>query len=141
MKEVLVAFGSGLLFGIGLLVSGMAQPAKVVGFLDLLGGWDPSLAFVMIGAIGVHLVAYRLVPSWGKPLLAPSFGIPTRRDLDPRLVVGAAMFGAGWGLAGYCPGPALVSVATGASSALVFGGAMLVGMAAYTLWESTMEAK
>lgn len=136
MKANLFAYVAGLVFGVGLLVSGMTQPAKVLGFLDVLGGWDPSLGFVMGGAIAVHLLAYRLVPRLGKPLWAGSFAIPTRRDIDGRLVLGAALFGAGWGLGGYCPGPALTAAVSGASSTLIVTGSMLAGMWGFSLWEA-----
>lgn len=137
MRSILLSLGAGLLFGAGLLISGMAQPAKVVGFLDVLGGWDPSLAFVMMGAIAVHFLAYRLVPRLPKPVWGARWGIPSRRDIDTRLVAGAALFGAGWGLAGYCPGPALTTLATGASTTLLFTGAMLLGMWGYHIWEAS----
>lgn len=137
MRNVALAYGVGLLFGVGLLVSGMARPDKVVGFLDVTGAWDPSLAFVMVGAIAVHAVAYRFVPRLRAPLWAARWGIPTRRDVDWRLLVGAALFGAGWGLGGYCPGPAFTGLATGAASTLLFTGAMLAGMWAFTLWETS----
>lgn len=137
MKTVLLALLVGLIFGAGLIISGMTQPAKVVGFLDVLGGWDPSLAFVMLGAIAVHVLAYRLVPRLPRPLWASRWAIPTRKDVDARLIVGAVLFGAGWGLGGYCPGPALTSVASGTMSALLFTGSMLVGMWAYNLWETS----
>jgi hypothetical protein len=128
MKSHVAAFASGSLFGIGLLVSGMTKPAKVIGFLDLFGAWDASLMFVMMGAIGVHLVAYRLILKRGAPLFDAKFHLPARKDIDARLVVGAALFGVGWGLGGYCPGPALVSLGSGALSAFVFVGAMTLGM-------------
>lgn len=137
MKTVLLALLAGFIFGVGLIVSGMTQPAKVVGFLDILGGWDPSLAFVMLGAIAVHFLAYRLVPRLPRPLWASRWTLPTRRDVDARLIVGAVLFGAGWGLGGYCPGPALTSVASGTMSALLFTGSMLLGMWAYNLWETS----
>ncbi len=123
-------FVSGLLFALGLGVSGMTQPANVVGFLDITGDWRPALALVMGGAIAVHLVAYRLVPKLQRPLFEPKFGIPTRRDVDLRLVGGAVLFGAGWGLGGYCPGPGLVSVVSGRPEPIVFVVAMTVGMIA-----------
>lgn len=135
MIGALVSGLSGLLFGAGLMVSGMTRPDKVVGFLDVAGDWDPSLALVMIGAIAVHLVAYRLVPRLGGPLLGGRFGIPTRRDVDLRLLVGAALFGAGWGLAGYCPGPVLTSLATGTAEVLIALGAMIAGMVAHQTYE------
>lgn len=119
---------SGLLFGIGLAVAGMTRPEKVAGFLDFTGAWDPSLAMVMVGAIAVHLVLHRLVRKRPSPLFDTRFHVPTRKDIDPKLVLGAAIFGVGWGLGGFCPGPGLVSASSGATSALVFVGAMLVGM-------------
>ena len=121
-------FFCGVLFAIGLGVSGMTQPAKVIGFLNPVGGWDPSLAFVMLGAIGIHVPGYLLRKRRKAPLLATEFQLPTRTDLSPRLIIGASMFGLGWGIAGYCPGPALVSVSSGTSSALFFMAAMLGGM-------------
>lgn len=123
------SFVAGVLFGAGLLLSGMTRPQTVIAFLDVFGDWDPSVALVMVGAIGVHLLAYRLVRRMPHPLLAERWSLPTRRDIDPRLVVGAILFGAGWGLAGYCPGPALTSTAAGAGPALLFTGAMFGGMA------------
>lgn len=128
MKPSSVAGTAGVLFGLGLGVSGMTLPSKVVGFLDLTGTWDPSLAFVMVGAIALHLVLYRLVRRRASPLFADMFHVPKRRDLDPRLVVGAVIFGVGWGLGGYCPGPGLVGLASGSASASVFVVAMIVGM-------------
>lgn len=139
MRSVLLSLVVGVVFGIGLLLSGMTQPAKVVNFLDVLGNWDPSLAFVMGGAIAVHFLAYRLVPRLPKPLWGVRWGLPTRRDIDMRLLVGAALFGAGWGLGGYCPGPALTSAVAGASSTLIFTGAMLAGMWGHTLWEASRK--
>jgi uncharacterized membrane protein YedE/YeeE len=119
---------AGVLFGAGLLVSGMTKPGKVVGFLDAFGDWDASLAFVMLGAIGVHFFVHRLALRRASPLFATQFRLPTRSDVDRRLVAGAAVFGIGWGLAGYCPGPGLVSVASGALSPVLFVAAMTVGM-------------
>ncbi len=128
MKRNAAAFGAGALFAVGLAFSGMTRPSKVVGFLDLAGDWDASLAFVMMGAIAVHFVAYRLVLRRPAPLFDGSFHLPTRRDIDLRLVLGAAVFGVGWGLGGYCPGPGLVSAAAGALGAVVFVVGMTVGM-------------
>jgi uncharacterized membrane protein YedE/YeeE len=119
-----VAFASGLLFAVGLGIAGMTQPSRVIGFLDVFGAWDPSLALVMAGAIAVYMPVF-----WGtRRVLAQRLHLPTRKDVDVRLVAGAAMFGVGWGLAGYCPGPALVSLATLTAPALAFGVAMLAGM-------------
>ncbi len=123
-----VALTSGVLFGFGLALAGMTQPAKVRAFLDVTRAWDPSLAFVMGGAVLVHMVAYRLVTRRASPVFAAKFAIPTRRDLDAKLLVGAALFGLGWGLGGFCPGPGLASLVSGAPSAAVFVLSMLVGL-------------
>lgn len=128
-----VVFFSGFLFALGLGIAGMTQPEKIVGFLDFTGKWDASLAMVMVGAIGVHLVAYRLIRRRAAPLLAPGFSVPSSDRIDRRLVIGAAVFGLGWGLAGYCPGPALVSLATGGRVVVLVLG-MLGGMAVYEAW-------
>jgi uncharacterized protein len=121
----LVGLAAGLLFGVGLVLGGMTDPAKVRGFLDFGGQWDPMLAFVMAGAIAVHLPAYRLIRRRTAPVLAASFQLPTRKDIDAKLLLGAALFGLGWGLGGYCPGPAVTSLTTGAPSVLAFVTAML----------------
>ncbi len=125
----------GLVFGIGLIVSGMTNPAKVQGFLDLAGNWDPSLAFVMGGAILVGLVGFRFAGKRARSLLGEPMRLPSATRIDRRLVLGALAFGAGWGLAGFCPGPALASLATGNPKALIFTGAMLAGMLAFELLE------
>ncbi|WP_246775578.1 MULTISPECIES: YeeE/YedE family protein [Methylobacterium] len=122
------AFAAGLLFGLGLLVSGMSDPAKVLGFLDLAGHWDPSLAFVMAGAVAVSALGTLAARRRGRPLLAPRLEIPTRRDLDLPLVAGAAIFGLGWGLAGLCPGPALTLLTVAPAQAATFVAAMIAGM-------------
>jgi len=128
MRNLVNAAG-GIIFGLGLLVSGMANPAKVQNFLDLAGTFDPSLIFVMAGAVVVGFVGYRLVLGRAKPLLADRFYLPTKKDIDARLVLGASLFGVGWGLSGFCPGPALVSVPMLATGALIFVPCMLAGMA------------
>lgn len=128
MKAVGAAFTSGALFGLGLLISGMTKPAKVIGFLDFAGRWDASLVFVMIGAIAVHMVLFRWIVKRRSPLFDVRFHIPSRRDIDVRLLAGAALFGVGWGLGGFCPGPGLVSLGSGAGSALVFVAALVLGM-------------
>lgn len=120
----------GLLFGIGLVVSGMADPNKIMNFLDLAGTWDPSLLFVMGGAVVVAFVGYRLVLKRERPILASEFQLPTRTKIDARLIVGPALFGIGWGLGGFCPGPALTSLGLAETGTLLFVPAMLVGMAA-----------
>ena len=124
----LAALACGLLFGAGLALSGMTDTAKVLGFLDLFGDWVPDLAFVMGGAVCVTLVSFRFVLK-RRPLLAPGFTLPTRSDLDARLLAGAALFGIGWGVYGYCPGPALSALVYRDTATLVFVAAMLVGMA------------
>lgn len=119
----------GALFGAGLLVSGMTQPAKVVSFLDPIRGWDPSLAFVMAGAALVYAILFKLIRTRrDRPWLDVKFHLPTRHDLDRPLIVGAALFGIGWGLGGLCPGPGLVSAASGSVTGLAFVAAMIAGM-------------
>lgn len=126
-KQSAVSFAVGLLFAIGLAVSGMTQPQKVIGFLDPWN-WDPSLLFVMLGAVGVHLVSYPLIKRRSSPLLDTKWHVPTRKDVTTRLVLGSALFGVGWGLAGFCPGPALTSLASGDIRSVLFVGAMIFGM-------------
>jgi uncharacterized membrane protein YedE/YeeE len=121
-------FAAGLFFGWGLMIAGMTDPSKVLGFLDLAGQWDPSLAFVMGGAIVVGVVAFAVARRRTTSFLGGALRLPTRRDIDQRLVVGSLLFGVGWGLAGFCPGPGVVSMATGQPKAVVFVIAMLVGM-------------
>jgi uncharacterized membrane protein YedE/YeeE len=118
----------GLLFSLGLVLGGMTQPQKIFDFLDFTGQWDPSLGAVMFGALIVYAPAQRLIRRRRRPLLAPSFSDFSSRKIDRPLLLGAALFGAGWGLGGFCPGPALVSLVSGAQSALLFVGAMLAGM-------------
>jgi uncharacterized protein len=118
----------GLLFGVGLVVSGMSDPAKVLNFLDLAGTWDPSLAFVMAGGVLVAFIGYRLVFARGKPLLDGAFHLPTATKIDGRLVAGAAIFGIGWGLGGFCPGPAITALGLAQPGTLVFLPAMAVGL-------------
>ncbi|MCC6559489.1 MAG: YeeE/YedE family protein [Polyangiaceae bacterium] len=138
MKQNLVAFISGLLFAVGLGVSGMTQPAKVIGFLDFAGRWDPSLVLVLGAGVAVHFIAYRLLRG-ERAVFAEGFSIPTRTDIDARLVIGSAIFGVGWGLAGYCPGPAISLIGTGALEPLAFVAAMMVGMVLHHL--STRPAR
>ena len=133
MAKTVFAFAVGLLFGLGLLVSGMADPAKVLAFLDVTGRWDPSLAFVMAGAVAVSATGYLVARRRGRPLLASRLEIPNRRDLDPRLIAGAAVFGIGWGLGGLCPGPALTLLTVAPAQAVTFVVAMVVGMRAFRL--------
>jgi hypothetical protein len=130
---ILAQFAIGLAFGIGLVIAGMSDPAKVLNFLDLaaIGGdrWDASLAFVMAGAIAVTFLGFRLVLRRGQPVFGERFHLPTARDLDTRIVAGPAIFGMGWGLAGFCPGPALAALLTGGMPAWLFLAAMFAGMA------------
>lgn len=133
--RLLTALVSGLLFGIGLMVSGMANPAKVLGFLDIAGHWDPSLAFVMVDAIGVASIAFLFAKRRKKSLLGLPMVIPPAGGVTWRLVLGSAVFGVGWGLAGFCPGPALVALGAGFLKAWGFVAAMLAGMAVFELLE------
>ena len=119
---------TGALFGVGLVISGMTQPARIAHFLDPLHGWDPSLAFVMAGAVAVYALAHAVIRRRARPWFEPRFHVPARADIDAPLVIGAAVFGIGWGLGGLCPGPGIVAAAGGSSSALVFVLAMLAGM-------------
>ena len=133
--QLLTAWLAGLVFGLGLIVSGMTDPSKVIGFLDLAGAWDPSLALVMGGAIGVGLLAFRFARKRSQALLGGPMQLPGARRIDRRLVLGGLTFGVGWGLAGFCPGPALASLATGGSKPLIFTAAMLVGMVIFEVLE------
>lgn len=131
----LVEFAVGLLFGIGLMFSGMTDPSKVIGFLDVFGTWDPSLALVMGGAILVGFFAFTVAKKRTTTFLGGVMRLPTNTDIDKKLVIGSLMFGTGWGLAGFCPGPALVSMADGQPKALLFVVAMLVGMVGFELMD------
>ncbi len=128
LSSTVLAWVTGLLFGIGLVIAGMTNPDKVQNFLDFTGTWDPSLAFVMVGAIGVYASLYPLIRRRHAPIYEPRFTMPTRTDLDPKLIGGAAVFGVGWGLGGICPGPSLVDLGSGLLPAAVFVGAMALGM-------------
>ncbi|EKF73857.1 hypothetical protein A11A3_11628 [Alcanivorax hongdengensis A-11-3] len=130
-RATLTAFVTGLIFGVGLLLAGMANPAKVLAFLDLAGAWDPSLALVMVGAIAVASVGFALARNKQTAWWGDSIQIPGKRKLDRRLVLGSLGFGVGWGLAGFCPGPALVALGTGSLKAVIFVAAMLAGMALF----------
>ncbi|KPP82070.1 MAG: gene II and X family protein [Oceanicaulis sp. HLUCCA04] len=131
MKAILSALAAGLVFGLGLIVSGMVNPAKVLNFLDIAGQWDPSLAFVMAGAASTVFIGYRFVLKRPAPLFADRFNLPGATRIDARLIGGAIMFGIGWGLVGLCPGPALTALGTGAVPVVVFAAAMLAGMAGW----------
>jgi uncharacterized membrane protein YedE/YeeE len=129
---ILVQFAIGLVFGLGLIVSGMSNPAKVLNFLDVggipAGTWDASLAFVMTGAVAVTFIGFSRVLKLARPVFAERFYVPTRQDVDLRIIVGPAIFGIGWGLAGFCPGPALTALGFGSASAFIFVAAMFAGM-------------
>jgi uncharacterized protein len=127
-KQITLAAITGALFAAGLVLGGMTQPRKVLAFLDFGGAWDPSLAFVMLGAVLTHAIAYRLIRGRPTPLFADAFQIPMRSEIDRRLIGGASLFGIGWGLGGYCPGPAVVSLAGGSLQPLVFVLMMAIGM-------------
>jgi uncharacterized membrane protein YedE/YeeE len=129
------AFVAGLVFGLGLIVAGMVNPAKILGFLDIAGTWDPSLALVMVGAIAVGLVAFALARRRTMSSLGLPMQLPSQRTIDARLVGGSLVFGTGWGLAGFCPGPAIVALGAGYAKAAVFVVAMLLGMGAFELIE------
>jgi len=137
----LVNLALGLLFGVGLVVSGMADPAKVLNFLDLFGSWDPSLAFVMGGAVIVAFAGYRLVLRRQRPIVGSRFQLPARNDIDARVIAGPAIFGIGWGLGGFCPGPALTALGLGAAGTLAFVPAMLLGMWAARLLGDTLQPR
>lgn len=134
------AFLAGLVFGVGLLVSGMASPVKVLGFLDLAGPWDPSLALVMIGAIAVGAIGFVLARGRAATLLGTPMLLPSARAIDRRLVVGSLLFGIGWGLVGFCPGPALVALGAGQLKAIAFVAAMVIGMMLFE-WIEAVRAR
>ncbi|TIC81180.1 DUF6691 family protein [Crenobacter intestini] len=134
-RKLFASFAVGLVFGVGLIVSGMSNPAKVLGFLDIAGLWDPSLALVMAGAIGVGLVAFRVAGQRPRAVLGDAMQLPTSREITPRLVGGSLLFGIGWGLAGICPGPALVLLGMGVPQGVLFVAAMLAGMALFSVLE------
>lgn len=139
--NTLFSFVAGLVFGLGLLISGMTNPAKVLGFLDLAGRWDPSLALVMAGAIAVGAVAFALARGREKTWLGLPMDTPDQSRIDRRLVIGSVLFGAGWGLAGICPGPGVVLAGAGLSKGLLYCGAMIAGMAAFEALERWMPAR
>ncbi len=128
---------AGLAFGVGLVLSGMTRPSKVLAFLDVFGAWDPSLLFVMAGAVGVYALGYRLRRE--KPLAAEEYAVPSGGRVDARLLLGAVVFGVGWGLSGYCPGPAVVSLGSGSFGVIVFLGCVLAGMALTRLFDARVE--
>ena len=139
MQGVLGAL-AGSVFGVGLVLSGMAQPQKVIAFLDVAGNWDPSLAFVMAGAIAVYAPLYRYILERTTPVYARRFLVIVNHEVDARLVLGAGVFGLGWGLAGYCPGPGIVSAGSGASAGLTFAASMVAGMVLFELYQQARRA-
>jgi uncharacterized protein len=141
MKDKIAVFVSGALFAVGLAVGGMTQPAKVVGFLDLFGHWDPSLAFVMGGAILAYMPLHYVITRRKTPLFASRFLVPTRQDLDWRLIGGSAVFGVGWGLGGFCPGPGLTAVGSLMPQALVFSAAMVAGFVLHRLVDGALARR
>ena len=135
-RQILAGLFAGLLFGAGLGLAGMTDPAVVIGFLDLAGAWNPALAFVMGGAVVVTFIGYRLVLRRGQPLFASRFQLPGPGAIDLPLAVGATLFGMGWGLTGYCPGPAVASLSAPSTGLAVYLGAMFAGMVAVKLWRA-----
>ena len=135
MKRLLAALGAGFVFAIGLGLSGMTLPSKIVGFLDVFGHWDPTLLLVMVGAVGVHMLTRRWVLQRKRPLLETRFVLPTKTQIDRPLVLGAALFGAGWGLAGYCPGPSLASLGSTSGATWLFVAGMVAGMWIFAAYE------
>ena len=137
--RLIISYLSGLVFGLGISLSGMANPAKVINFFDVAGTWDPSLAFVMGGALIVTFIGYRLVLKRPAPALSDVFQLPTRRDLDLPLIGGSAVFGIGWGIAGFCPGGALPALGTGNVNVFIFTAALLAGIIAAKMLQSTLS--
>ncbi len=137
MARLTNALAAGFVFGLGLVISGMSNPAKVIGFLNVAGPWDPTLLLVMGGALAVTIPGFRLLKSRARPLFADRFQWPTRKDLDVRLVAGAALFGLGWGIAGFCPGPAITALATARLDVVLFVAAMVAGAVAHKLLYSS----
>ena len=131
MKSILIAYVSGLLFGLGLIVAGMVQPAKIIGFLDIFGNWDPTLGFVMAGAILVHGVSYYFIKRRISPLCDTKFYVASKSKIDAGLIIGSALFGVGWGLSGLCPGPSIVGLAMFSSYIIYFVLSMLMGIIIY----------
>lgn len=139
MKNAVAALVVGFVFALGLGLSGMTQPQKVIGFLDLFGNWDPSLIFVMAGAIAVHFVTYKLIRRRASPLLSTQWHVPTKKDITPALIIGAFIFGVGWALGGFCPGPAVTSLASFTKTPLVFVISMLVGMVLFRIVDKKLK--
>jgi uncharacterized protein len=141
MKNNLAALIVGIVFALGLGISGMTRPEKVIGFLDIFGRWDASLAFVMAGAIAVHAVAYRLIRRRSSPLFCKEFYVPTSKELTPSLIMGALIFGFGWALAGYCPGPAITALASFRLRPLMFVVSMILGMILFRIYLAILKKR
>lgn len=141
MKNGLASLVVGFVFAIGLGISGMTQPQKVVGFLDLFGNWDPSLIFVMVGGIIVHFVTYKLIRKRKSPLLSTDWHVPTKKEITPALATGSLLFGIGWGLGGFCPGPAVTSLASFETKPFIFVMSMIVGMFLFRLVDKKLNIK
>lgn len=141
MKNALAALVVGFIFALGLGLSGMTQPQKVIGFLDLFGQWDPSLIFVMIGAILVHFVTYKLIRKKNSPLLSSQWHVPTKKEITPALILGSFIFGVGWALGGFCPGPAVTSLASFDKTPIIFVASMLVGMLVFKVVDQKIKIK
>lgn len=139
MKNGLAALAVGFIFALGLGISGMTQPQKVIGFLDLFGQWDPSLIFVMVGGIIVHFLTYKLIRKRTSPLLSTQWHVPTKKDITPALLIGSFIFGVGWALGGFCPGPAVTSLASFEKTPLIFVISMVVGMYLFKLLDSKLK--
>ena len=138
--HLILVYLVGVIFGTGIVISGMANPAKVINFFDVAGSWDPSLAFVMGGALITAAIGYRLVLGRGRPLFEGKFNLPTARNLDARLIGGSALFGVGWGISGFCPGGALPALGTGNANVFVFVAALIAGMAAARYGRNLFDA-
>ena len=136
MKKNIAALIVGIIFALGLGISGMTRPEKVIGFLNIFGDWDASLAFVMAGAIAVHALAYQFIRRRSNPMFSKEFYVPTSKELTPSLIFGAFIFGVGWALAGYCPGPAITSLASFKSRPLVFVVSMILGMFVFRIYQA-----
>jgi uncharacterized membrane protein YedE/YeeE len=141
MKTNLSAAFVGLVFSLGLGLAGMTQPLKIIGFLDVFGNWNPALLFVMVGAISVHAIAYRMIIKRSRPLLSPEWHIPKNDKVTPSLILGSMIFGIGWGLAGYCPGPAITSLASLQSRPVIFVVCMLLGMFCFKILDQKFNIK
>jgi uncharacterized membrane protein YedE/YeeE len=141
MRNNLAALAVGIIFALGLGISGMTRPEKIIGFLNILGSWDASLAFVMVGAISVHGIAYRLIRRRNFPLFSNEFFVPTSNEITPSLISGAFIFGIGWALSGYCPGPAIASLASFQFRPLIFVLSMISGMFFFRMYQAMVDKK